>query len=208
MLKVGLSGNRYSGKKRVANLFSQIGVPIFDADVIVKFVLNYNYELMAQLKDVIGENAFKQGKLDMKYVTNNKLFDKILDTLEIEVFKAYDKFQEKHKGSVYTIFSSSILFERNWQKKMDLSISVFASKNERLKRAKYFSDVNITTLHKLANSEIDELVKNKMADFIVHNYDASANSLDDVCEIDKKIIDSFLETLRKQKNETKIETTF
>lgn len=204
MLKVGLSGNRYSGKDRMLNLFTQIGVPVFDADVVIKFILNYNYEVLSKIKDSIGEASFKEGKLSLSYIINNKLFDKVIDVIESEVFTAYSNFEKKHSQSVYTIFLSSILFERDWQKKMDYSISVFATKNERLRRATYCSDIDSVKLYKLANTEIDELVKNRLADFIIHNYDSSADSLDDVCDIDKKIIDIYLETLRNEKVKNKV----
>ena len=37
MIKVGLSGNRYSGKDRVSTLFSQISIPVFEADIIMNY---------------------------------------------------------------------------------------------------------------------------------------------------------------------------
>ena len=40
MIKVGLSGNRYAGKDAVSRLFEQIRVPVFDADIVLKFILN------------------------------------------------------------------------------------------------------------------------------------------------------------------------
>ena len=43
MIKVGLSGNRYSGKNRVVAMFKQIGIPVFEADVILKFILQHNF---------------------------------------------------------------------------------------------------------------------------------------------------------------------
>ena len=53
MIKIGLSGNRYSGKNRVVNIFKQIGVPVFEADVIIKFILQHNYELQAEISDKV-----------------------------------------------------------------------------------------------------------------------------------------------------------
>ena len=44
MIKVGLSGNRYSGKSTVCKLFKQIGIPVFEADVILKFIISRDLE--------------------------------------------------------------------------------------------------------------------------------------------------------------------
>jgi dephospho-CoA kinase len=55
MIKVG---SRYSGKDRTARVFKQIGVPIFEADVILKFILNYNEELIDLIKIKIGSEFY------------------------------------------------------------------------------------------------------------------------------------------------------
>jgi dephospho-CoA kinase len=199
MIKIGLSGCRYSGKDRIAKLFNQCGVPIFDADIILKFIINYNYELLGEVKSKVGEKCFKDGLLDMKYVLNNKLFDKVMDVIEPDLFKSYERFQEQHKSSIYTIFNSSILFERDWQKQMDYNISVFTPKSQRINRAQFLTSKSITDLHKLANSEIDELVKNRLADFVIHNYESNSDVLDDVCKIDQSIIDNFLKNKMTEK---------
>jgi dephospho-CoA kinase len=199
MIRVGLSGSRFAGKDRISKLFKQVGVPIFDADVVLKFILNYNYELLGRVKSEVGEVCFTNGLLDMKSILNNKLFDKVMDIIEPDLFNSYKRFEEVHKGSVYTIFNSSILFERDWQKKMDYNISVFTPKNQRISRAQFTTTQSITDLHKLANSEIDELVKNRLADFVIHNYESNSDVLDDVCKIDKMIIDDYLIKLRNEK---------
>jgi len=41
MIKVGLSGNRYSGKTAVSKMFKQIGIPVFDADIVLKFIIGH-----------------------------------------------------------------------------------------------------------------------------------------------------------------------
>jgi dephospho-CoA kinase len=36
MIKVGLSGNRYSGKNEVCNIFRKLTIPVFEADTVLK----------------------------------------------------------------------------------------------------------------------------------------------------------------------------
>ena len=45
MIKIGLTGNRYSGKDRVCKIFEQISIPVFQADVVLKFIINHNFEI-------------------------------------------------------------------------------------------------------------------------------------------------------------------
>ena len=44
MIKVGLSGNRYSGKTAISKMFKQIGIPVFDADIVLKFIIGHCLE--------------------------------------------------------------------------------------------------------------------------------------------------------------------
>ena len=41
MLEIGLTGTRYSGKSTVGKVFNQIHIPVFDADTVLKFILNF-----------------------------------------------------------------------------------------------------------------------------------------------------------------------
>lgn len=196
MITVGLSGNRYSGKDRVAKLFSQISIPVFHADVVLKFIINYNYELQNDIVQSIGYEYFTiDGKLDMTKVKDEKTFNKVIDLVEKDLFDAYTRFQ-KMNGTVYTIFHSSILFERGWYKKFDYNINVFATTNDRLERCKMLTNKTISSIYKLAQDEMKDLDKNKLSNFVIHNYNeinlAIGDTLTQVNKIDQEIIDEFL----------------
>ena len=131
MIKVGLSGNRYSGKDRVSTLFSQISIPVFEADIVMKFILMHNYELQNDIMNKIGYDYFNaEGQLDFDKVKNGKVFGSILTIIEKDLLNAYKRFSERHKESIYTIFHSSCLFEAGWNKKMHYNITVFSSTND------------------------------------------------------------------------------
>lgn len=196
MITVGLSGNRYSGKDRVAKLFSQISIPVFHADVVLKFIINYNYELQNDIVQAIGYEYFTiDGKLDMTKVKDEKTFNKVIDLVEKDLFDAYVRFQKKN-GTVYTIFHSSILFERGWHKNFDYNINVFAPTNDRLERCKMLTNKTSSSIYKLAQDEMKDLDKNRLSNFVIHNYNetnlAIGDTLTQVNKIDQEIIDEFL----------------
>ena len=58
MITLGLSGSRYSGKKTTVEVFKRIGIPVFDADLILKFILNHNHELLSDVRREIGSDLF------------------------------------------------------------------------------------------------------------------------------------------------------
>lgn len=209
MICVGLSGNRYSGKDRVAKLFNQISIPVFDADVVLKFIINYNYELQNDLIQKIGYEYFNsEGRLDEKRIKDDFIFDKIIDTVEDDLLKAYKKFSERNRQSIYTIFHSSILFERGWNDIFDYNINVFSPTNDRLERCKRLTNKTVSSIYKLAQNEMKDLDKNKLSHFVIHNYNdvnlTIGDTLTQVNKIDQKIIDEYLKNEMKSTKKTSI----
>lgn len=209
MICVGLSGNRYSGKDRVAKLFNQISIPVFDADVVLKFIINYNYELQNDLIQKIGYEYFNsEGRLDERKIKDDFIFDKIIDIVEDDLLKAYKKFSERNKQSIYTIFHSSILFERGWNDIFDYNINVFSPTNDRLERCKRLTNKTVSSIYKLAQNEMKDLDKNKLSHFVIHNYNdvnlTIGDTLTQVNKIDQKIIDEYLKNEVKSTKKTSI----
>lgn len=199
MIKVGLTGNRYSGKSTVANLLKQIGIPVFDADVVLKFILNYNLDIIKIVKDKLGDGIYKIDRdfIDIKVLNslNIKMTDKLFDIIDFELRTAYDKFVRKNRKSTYTVFMSSILFERGLDTYMDFKVSVFCPKKERINRGKISTNNSMLALENILRDETDDLLKNKFADFVIHNYDNSEMDLfTQINDLDLKIIDKYIET--------------
>lgn len=196
MLKVGLSGNRYSGKNRIVNLFKQIGVPVFEADVILKFILSHNYELQAEIADRVGRKYFKDGLLNTEKVKTDGKFSSILDIVEPELYRTWKRFIQKNNKAVYCIFHSSILFEKEWNKAMDINVTVFAPYADRIERCKFLTNKSVSSIYSLTKLEMDDLDKNNLSDFVIHNYNNDSpfygDTLTQVNDIDKKIVDKFL----------------
>ena len=167
MIKVGLSGNRYSGKSNVCNLFNKISIPVFDADVVLRFIIhhdiNVNSEIHKNLKKINGLGSCPV----LEFSKTKKEIDMIIDCAQVELFNAYRKFSEKHKDSIYTIFKSSILFERGWHEIMDYSVNVFTPKISRMERFKELTNKRVSDIAFLMRNEIDDLDKNKMSNFVL-----------------------------------------
>lgn len=206
MITLGLSGSRYSGKNTVVEIFNRIGVPVFDADLILKFILNHNHELLGEVRKELGSDIFINHQLDLRGLKSST-FDKILDIVQDDLFNAYKKFNDKNerKGAIYTIFHSSILFERQWDKKVDLSITVFSPEGDRLKRARYQTNEGLLNIRDRMKTEMDPLEKNEMADYILNNFNDGEvvghiglqpgklpTLLKQVNQIDQKVIDEYL----------------
>jgi len=193
MIKVGLSGNRYSGTDQICNIFRKLTIPVFEADIVLKFIINHDITVTDKIRRKLPHVYNKSCYIDPKLVAKSD-FDIIIDFAQHELMMAYEKFSVKNKGSIYTIFHSSILFERSWQKLMDKSIVVFCPKITRMERCRELTKNKVSDIAYLMRNEIDDLDKNRMANFVIHNYEGRLNHrpLDQIHQIDQMVIDSYL----------------
>lgn len=191
MLKVALTGNRYSGKSKICNMFSGISISVFDADNCIKFLLHHNFEFALRLKKALPDFFDSSHSLD-KSKMNTVALNKAIDIIESELFLIFDKFCRKQKDSIYVIFKSSILFERNWDEKFDFVITVYAPVHDRIERCRKITNLDYIKIYDLVNGEILDEVKKQSSDFSISNYDGCKELFKSVNEIDSKLIDHFL----------------
>lgn len=190
MIKVGLSGNRFSGKSSVAKLFKQISIPVFDADTILKFIIGRDLNTISEIKSRVGGHIFYNGEINSKKVTDSE-FEIILQCAKFNLLKAYDAFNNKNSHSIYSVFHSSFLFETDFADEMDYNISVFCPKIHRMERCKELTNMKVSDIAFMLKSEMDDLDKNKMSTYVIHNYD-NMDPLTQVNKIDQNIIDTYL----------------
>lgn len=192
MIKVGLSGNRFSGKTEVCNMFRRLSIPVFDADVVLRFIIHHDMSVNKQIRDKLSELYGTSGNyVSPIFARTKEEIDIILLHAQHDLFRAYEIFSEKNKSSIYTIFKSSVLFEREWNKLMNYNISVFAPKITRMERFQESTKKKVSDVAFILKNEIDDLDKNKMANFVVHSY-KGRDIRKQVHEIDQFVIDSYL----------------
>lgn len=190
MIKVGLTGNRFSGKTRVCKLFKQVGIPVFDADTIIKFIVNRDIHTISEIKSQVGSHIFTNDYIDAKKVTDYE-FESILKCSKFTLMKAYEQFNSKNSHSVYSIFHSSFLFETDFADEMDQNIVVFCPKIHRMERCKQLNNMRVSDISFMLKDEMDDLDKNRMSTYVIHNYE-NMDTLTQVNKIDQKIIDYYL----------------
>ena len=193
MIKVGLSGNRYSGTNQICDVFRKLTIPVFEADIVLKFIINHDITVSSDIRSKLKHLHNNSGYIDPRLIKTKKEAEIVLESAQHELMSAYDKFSEKNKSSIYTIFHSSVLFEKEWHKLMNHNIAVFCPKITRMERCRELTKNKISDIAYLMKTEIDDLDKNKMANFVVHNYDGR-NVLDQVHQIDQMVIDSYLKS--------------
>lgn len=174
MIIVGLTGGIGSGKTTVAQLFVDLGVPVYNSDIEAKKLMNSSKKLRKAIKYIFGKKAYKKKKLNRSYVAE-KVFDdkKLLKELNSIVhpavrkhFKSWVKKQSAH----YVIQEVAILFEQKNQDFYDKIILVTAPIEERITRVlKRDADQDRSKIEKRMANQLPDSEKIGLSDYVIDN---------------------------------------
>ena len=191
MLEIGLTGSRKSGKDGIVKLFAQLGAPVFDADAIMKYLLNYRPGVVQSVHKAFGKDYVFGDFINPIAFDTDEKFGALIDLIEFELFEAYHKFKLRYKFKKYIIFHSSMIYERNYQTKFDYVINVFAPKEDRIERYRMETGDKLSLVHNLFSCEMADISKNQMSNFIIHNYLDAPDVLRQVQNINDNIITKY-----------------
>jgi dephospho-CoA kinase len=124
MLKIGLTGGIGSGKSTVCRLFSELGAPIIDADIIARQLVEPNSPALKKLVRQFGKKILNpDDSLNRAFLRDLVFSDKTkkaqLDQLMHPLI--YDEIEKQVKGldSVYCIIAIPLLLETQQMQRVD-----------------------------------------------------------------------------------------
>jgi dephospho-CoA kinase len=95
MLKIGLTGGIGSGKSVVSQVFSQLGVPVYNADHMAKILVQTNHKLKKAIVAKFGEKSFTEQGYNTAYIAqlvfNNDNLLRALNRLSILLLRMIHK---------------------------------------------------------------------------------------------------------------------
>jgi len=170
---VGLTGGIGSGKTTVAKFFSELGIPVYIADIEARNLSNSSESIRQKMVALLGENAYSNGTLNRKFVAERIFSDPLLlnsvnSIIHPEVDKHFKNWVSRQKG-VYVIKEAAILFENGGHKKCDLVILVTAPKDIRIARVKARDKTAASEIEKRMDNQWSDEKKEKLADIILPN---------------------------------------
>ncbi len=173
MLKVGITGGIGSGKSIVCQVFTTLGIPVFDADDAAKFLMDHDAALKTNIRSLLGEDVYRNGILDRAKVAGivfkepEKL--KALNALVHPATIAYSNVWMHKQESAYVIKEAAIFFESGSYKDMDIMIGVSAPMELRIRRAMERSKASRDEILQRISQQMDEDEKMKRCDYIIRN---------------------------------------
>ena len=173
MLKVGLTGGIGSGKTTVAKIFEIIGIPVYYADKEAKYLMEHHPTLVAEIKNLFGEQAYSEGKLNRKYIAERAFgnpsvvekLNKIVHPYTIENGKSW---MEK-QTTPYAIKEAALIFESGIQDEFDRIIGVSTPHALRILRTTKRDAINYDQVMERMQHQLDDDIKLKLCDDIIVN---------------------------------------
>ncbi len=176
MLKIGLTGGMGSGKTTVSRVFRNLGIPIFNSDLVAREIVNTNSKAIASVKNFFGNQIYKDDGLDRKALADivfnhpDKL-KKLNNIVHPLVAIEFEKWCNEHQSVPYIIKESAILFESGAHQDLDRIIVVYSQKEERIRRIIKRDGLSREEIVSRMKSQWDDGTRNKLGDFIIINDD-------------------------------------
>ena len=178
---IGLTGGIGSGKSTVLQLFQELGVATYVADIEAKKIMNSDKELINQLISLFGKKAYNQGVLDNLYVASLVFNDKEkLEALNATVHpKLHEHFKwfVKKSNADFVMYEAAILFESGGDKLCDYIITVTAEFEDRIKRVMLRDNTSKEKILERMNHQLKDDYKIKNSNFVIRNTSLSNTKL-------------------------------
>lgn len=170
---VGITGGIGSGKTTVAKMLTTFGAPVYYADEEAKELTATSPEIRKDLIALLGEETFKDGVLDRKFMADKIFNDKtllakanaIIHPRVAEHFKQWVANQTYH----YVLKEAAILFESGSYKDCDSTILVTAPEEVRIQRVMKRDNATREEVVARMKNQWSDAEKRKMATFVVEN---------------------------------------
>ena len=172
--KIGLTGGIASGKSIVANLFSDLGVEILDADEIAHSITSKHGSAYDKIikhfgKSVLADdNELDRKKLRTIIFNNSELRKDLEQIIHPEVHSIINK-QTFESQEPYQIIVIPLLIETGYQNFVDRVLIIDCSLATQLVRLMNRDDEKLESARKIVANQIERKERLKFADDIIEN---------------------------------------
>jgi len=171
MMKIALTGSIGMGKSTVAKMFEAAGVPVFDADCVVRKLQGPGGPLVERI-GALFPGTVRCGTLDRDCLAQIVLDDPAkLAALENIVHPAVREwrqtFIEEHSGEPALMFEIPLLFETGGEKEFDTVIVVSAPAEIQRGRVLQRQGMTAAKLDSILKRQTPDEEKRRRADFVI-----------------------------------------
>jgi len=170
---IGLTGGIGSGKSTVAKIFLQLGIPVLDADVTAKHLMNNDESIKAALIKTFGEDVYMDHQLNRQFLAKLVFEDAFklnqLNAIVHPVAIQYAKEWALKQSAPYVIKEAALFFESGSSEGVDKMIGVTAPKHIRIQRVMQRDAISRDEVIKRMDHQLDDSLKMKLCDWVIQN---------------------------------------
>ncbi len=177
MLKAGITGGIGTGKSLVCAIFKVLGIPVYDADLRAKQLVNESKPIKQKIIALFGAGAFSSvGEYERKFISH-KIFENpgLKHALENIIHPAVKEdtlrwFADlEKKQHPYALKEAALLFESGSHVDLDKIIVVDAPLELRIQRIIKRDGLNKQEILSRIESQWPQEIKLRQADFVIQN---------------------------------------
>lgn len=174
VLKIGLTGGIGSGKSTACEIFSELDVPIIDADIVARKVVQAGMPALQLIKEEFGEDIItKDGLLDRKKVRDqiftNEIDRKKLENILHPVIYERIAHETENIDSSYCIISIPLLLETEALDIIDRVLIIDVSEKLQLSRASVRDNASLNDIKRIIRTQMSRDNRLAAADDIINN---------------------------------------
>ena len=171
MIRIALTGSIGMGTSTVAKMFEEAGVPVFDADAVVRALQGPGGGLVEKIGEVFP-GCVRSGTLDRECLATIVLSDREkLATLEglvhPAVREARERFIAGHPDSPVLVFEIPLLFETGGERDFDKVVVVSAPADVQRARVLERPGMSAAKLDLILARQTPDEEKRAKADFVI-----------------------------------------
>ena len=192
---IGLTGSIASGKSTVAKMITALGLPIVDADIVARDVVEPGAETLTLIAEQFGQdilledgtlNRVKLGDIIFHEPAKRKILNDIMHpAIRQEMLRQRDAYLEA--GNKHVVMDIPLLFESKLQHYVERIIVVSVSEEVQLRRLMERNHLSEEDALARIRSQLPLSVKEQGADAVIYNNEDLAQTEDQL----KKILTSW-----------------
>ena len=191
MFKVGLTGGIASGKSTICQLFSQHNIPIIDADIIARQLVEPNKDAFKEIVQLFGKEILQNdGTLNRKQLrqlifSNTKSKQQLESILHPRIRQQLLQ-QSEQQHANYCILVIPLLVEANMSDLVDHIVVVDAEEEQQLKRLCQRDNISLSDAQSIIKNQSSREERLTIADDIIVNNNSTESLSQIINELHKK----------------------
>jgi dephospho-CoA kinase len=174
LLRIGLTGGIASGKSTVTQRFAELGVPVIDADVASRTVVEPGKPGLAQVVERFGAGVLADGRLDRRALRNLIFEDsslrQALDAILHPLIRAEMEREAAQAQGPYVVMAIPLLVEGGSSaKRVDRVLVVDADETLQIQRLQARDGSSEDQARAILASQASRAARLRMADDVLSN---------------------------------------